>query len=682
LFPLHVFFLSFFPSSDAHHARQPERGRQPRAVAGRRSSVAARRGRAAAARRRSGQGGSSCRGAGFGTDSATARGRRQHGLPAADGSTGDGAGGAALALAAGGLLAPAAALMSPEWFARAMAAAAAGGNNGGGDNAGGGSDLVAQAWRADSSAWGFPTTMTPGLWVPCKRNFHASLLGITDDRVKVNRLELEVNKHPELKDKLETAHPQRVYATADELFDALETIMLTGTVCLAAMARVQTMQQGPDDDAEKQKTAFLRALLEEGADPPRTELAKIDAFVRSLTTVGDVRKIVENKIAAHGRPSTSTNGAHTFSVVDLSSGFHQVPMNAADRWKTAFKTPSGLWEWIVMPMGLKNAPATFQRFMNAVLEPLRDCCVAFTDDIIIFSKTPGEHQLHLDKLFGVFEERNIFLSPSKSSSFQTQIDFLGHRVVGGGITPIPARVDAIADMAAPATVGELRSFLGTLGFFRRFIVGYAARASALTDLLRKADAASAAAARQPAQAPEQAPAQAPERREPNEQAEAAAATEARPAEAGRRARAQAAKSKGIASSAPIVLTAAARAAFDDLRRALTTAPVLLHADTAKPFIVTTDASAIAWGAVLLQDPDGTGPRMIECISHRFQGAEENWSAYDKEAAAVIGAADAWGHLLLDPFVLYTDNVAVSRLLTQQRLNERQVRWLEQRRSCP
>jgi len=211
-------------------------------------------------------------------------------------------------------------------------------------------------------------------------------------------------------------------------------------------------------------------------------------------------------------------------------------------------------------------------------------------------------------------------------------------VIGGGITPIPARVQANSGMAAPATAGELRSFLGTIGFFCRFVLSYAERASALTDLPRAVDAGARAVA---PTTPHPVALLPGGPRAPNQTSEKGTP----PSTTGRRARVERSDGKRLnASNAPIELSPAALAAFADLKHALATAPVLMHADTTKPFVIMTDA-------------------------------EENWSTYDKEAAAVIAATDTWSHLLVAPFVLYTDNIAVSRLMTQVKLNDRQAQWV-------
>jgi hypothetical protein len=160
------------------------------------------------------------------------------------------------------------------------------------------------------------------------------------------------------------------------------------------------------------------------------------------------------------------HGATFFSTLDLASGYWQVEMDPRDREKTAFISDQGLFEFNVMPFGLCNAPATFQRLMDAVLAGLKwTTCLVYLDDIIIFSRTFEEH---LDRLRGVFEriqEAKLQLKASKCHFASNNINYLGHVVSDKGIAPDPAKIRAVADFPKLTTVKDLRSFLGLTSYY-------------------------------------------------------------------------------------------------------------------------------------------------------------------------------------------------------------------------
>ena len=179
------------------------------------------------------------------------------------------------------------------------------------------------------------------------------------------------------------------------------------------------------------------------------------------------------------------SGAVFSTKIDLKSGYHQIRMKPGDEWKTAFKTKEGLYEWLVMPFGLSNAPSTFMRVMNQVLRPfLSSFVVAYFDDILIYSKTAQEHVEHVSQVLTVLRENQLFANPEKCIWMVDKLIFLGYVVTGDGILPDESKVRAIVDWPAPTTLTELRSFLGLAGFYRRFVKRYSEIAAPLTDLLK------------------------------------------------------------------------------------------------------------------------------------------------------------------------------------------------------
>lgn len=225
-----------------------------------------------------------------------------------------------------------------------------------------------------------------------------------------------------------------------------------------------------------------------------------------------------------------------FSKLDLWQGFHQILMHEADVEKTAFRTHNGHFEYLVMPFGLSNAPSTFQSAMNHFLQPfLRRFVTVFFYDILVYSSSLSSHLQHLEAIFEALQNAEFYLKQSKCLFAQQTIEYLGHMVSGNGVTPEPSKIQAMVQWPTPTSVRELRAFLGLIGFYRKFIRGYAAIAAPLTSLLCK-DA--------------------------------------------------------------FTWTTESQEAFIQLKYAMTNALVLALPNFAEPFVIKTDASAMAIGAVL------------------------------------------------------------------------------------
>jgi len=160
-------------------------------------------------------------------------------------------------------------------------------------------------------------------------------------------------------------------------------------------------------------------------------------------------------------------GSKLFSKIDLRSGYHQIRVRPGDEWKIAFKSKDGLYEWLVMPFGLSNAPNTFMRVMNQVLKPfVGKFVVVYFDDILIYSKTANEHVEQLRDVLAVLQENQLFLNLKKCSFMTDSLLFMGYVVSSKGIHVDGEKVRAIREWPAPKTVGEVRSFHGLATFYR------------------------------------------------------------------------------------------------------------------------------------------------------------------------------------------------------------------------
>ena len=171
-------------------------------------------------------------------------------------------------------------------------------------------------------------------------------------------------------------------------------------------------------------------------------------------------------------------GAAIFSKLDLWNGYHQVRIRAGDEWKTAFKTGEGLYEWLVMPFGLSNAPSTFMRLMNDVLCPFSGkFMVVYFNDILIYSRTAAEHKKHL-------QEEKLFANVTKCAFLHPSVAFLGFIVTAAGIAVDPGKTATIRDWPTPTSPFEVRSFHGLAQFYRKFVRNFSSLAAPLTDLLK------------------------------------------------------------------------------------------------------------------------------------------------------------------------------------------------------
>ncbi|CAH9077225.1 unnamed protein product [Cuscuta europaea] len=175
-----------------------------------------------------------------------------------------------------------------------------------------------------------------------------------------------------------------------------------------------------------------------------------------------------------------------FSKVDLRSGYHQVRIAEKDTPKTAFRTRYGHYEFTVMPFGLTNVSAVFMDLMNRVFRPYLDLfTIVFIDDILVYTKTPKEHEEHLRIALQTLRENQLYAKLSKCEFWMDRIAFLGHIITQEGVSVDPSKIEAVVDWPTPTTVTEVRRFLGLAGYYRRFVKDFSKIAKPLTNLTKK-----------------------------------------------------------------------------------------------------------------------------------------------------------------------------------------------------
>ncbi|KAK3703603.1 hypothetical protein QZH41_019157, partial [Actinostola sp. cb2023] len=386
------------------------------------------------------------------------------------------------------------------------------------------------------------------------------------------------------------------------------------------------------------KKLLDRNIIRESYSPFASPIVLVRKKNGSLRLCVDYRKLNEKTVKdAFPLPRieesiTSITDAKWFSTLDLASGFNQVAMDTEDRPKTAFSCPFGLFEYNRMPFGLKNAPSTFSRLMQRCLSDMvYVLLLVYLDDIVVYSGTFEEHLERLEKLFNRLREHGLTLQPDKCHFLKREVTYVGHLLSAEGITTDPEKTAAVREWKTPTTVKELRSFLGFVGYYRRFCKNFAAIAGPLHELVNTC------------------------LKELKEH-------------------------RKLKVSFTQRWNSNCQKAFDTLKEKLTSPPVLGYVDFSKPFVVETDASNEGLGAVLSQDQDGQR-RVIAYASRRLASTERNPTNYSSMKLELL--ALKWAvtekfrsYLLGSKFVVYTDNNPLKYLNTAK-LGALEQRWAAQ-----
>ena len=309
-----------------------------------------------------------------------------------------------------------------------------------------------------------------------------------------------------------------------------------------------------------------------------------------------------------------------FSTLDLKSGYWQVGMEHGDREKTAFTIGTGLWQFTVMPFGLCNAPATFERLMEVVLKGLSwKTCLVYLDDIIVVGRSFQEHLKNLEEVFGRLRAANLKLSPKKCCIFQEEVRYLGHVVSRNGVAVDPDKTKVVHEWPEPRDKHEVRSFLGLCTYYRRFVPGFANIAKPLTRLT-----------------------------EENRQ---------------------------------FAWNEECQNAFEHLKQILVSAPVLAYPKRDGKFVLDTDASNVGIGGVLSQVQDGH-EKVIGYFSKVLSKPERNYCVTRRELLAVVKSVEHfYKYLYGRKFLLRTDHAALKWLLQFKNPEGQVARWIGRLQEC-
>ena len=317
-------------------------------------------------------------------------------------------------------------------------------------------------------------------------------------------------------------------------------------------------------------------------EPPKRRLCVNFRKVYSqqeVTTAGKTK----GQISIHPLPKINEmyaklKGAKVFSIIDLRSRYHHIALGKSSRAKTAFVTPFGKYEFLMVPFGLAQAPAYFQLLMNKVLKGLK-FAMKHLDDIIIFSENELQHLEHLETVFSELREAGLKMKRSKCDFFKSEIHYLRHLISPEGISPLPNKLDCIKHMPALKDMKEIKQFMGLTGYYRKFVPRFADIFRPLTTLTKK--------------------------------------------------------------DKKFEWTPACQKSFDLLKETLCGEPVLKYADTSKLYTLYTDTSTFGRAGVLTQSHttviDGksiTIDHPVTFVSGLFRGSQLNWAALTKEAFAI------------------------------------------------
>ena len=373
--------------------------------------------------------------------------------------------------------------------------------------------------------------------------------------------------------------------------------------------------------------AWIKENLDKGfIRPSKSPFGAGILFVKkkdgSLRLCVDYRALnsvtVKNRLAIPLISETLDRLSHAriFTKLDLKGAYNLLRIKEGDEWKTAFRTRYGHFETLVMPFGLSNAPASFQAIMNNLFRDILDVYVlCYLDDILVFSEHEEDHPGHVNEVLRRLQEAQLYVNPDKCEFDVYSTEYLGYAISPDGVRMCSSKVDSVLSWPAPTTLKQLQGFLGFANFYRRFIPAYSRIILPLTAKLKK--------------------------------------------------------------NAKFAWTDKCQAAFDKLKSAFTSSPVLQHFSPDLPTRIETDASDAAIAAILSQRSTTDKKwHPVAYHSRKLGPAELNYTVSEKEILAIVDAITVWRHYVegAESLQVLTDHQSIVTFRKPQLLTRRQSRW--------
>ena len=427
-------------------------------------------------------------------------------------------------------------------------------------------------------------------------------------RTPLVTMEIPTGDHPPLVQRpytLPLKHAEWVQSELDLLEKA--GIIIRSTSPWASPIVIVPKRTSPDEPPRRRMCVDYRAL--NTLLPP---IKKAFSNAKGVISLVPLPKIDE--IYARLR------GSQIFTTLDLRSGYHHIALSEESKPKTAFVVPTmGKFHYTMVPFGLAQAPAYFQRLIDEVLVGL-PFAFGYLDDILIHSEYPEIHLDHLRTIFERLRAADLKLKADKCNFLKQHIQYLGHLVSSEGIEPLPEKLEAMEKMPAPTNPKEVRQFLGLTGYYRKFVPRYSDIAKPLTNLTKKDE--------------------------------------------------------------PFVWTELCESTFQLLKQKLMESPILKYPDPNLPYILFTDASGYAWAGVLTQEHESIIEEKKVCYKHPityvsglFKNNQTRWAAMTKEAFAIYMCYKRLSYYLQDAEVtIYTDHLPLQKFLQKATLNSKVNNW--------